>query len=167
MYFENCFTMAELKAEYRRLAMANHPDRGGDAEVMKAINNAYEAAFKRIESAQPCRQSDNTTEGKKNASEAPSAFIAIIDKLIKLDGLNVELCGEWLWISGNTKPHKDELKAAGCFWAAQKNMWYWRPFWAAHHGKSSKSMSDIRAKYGSQTFNRYGRESRGVAALEA
>ena len=28
-YFTNCKTLDELKAEYRRLAMANHPDRGG------------------------------------------------------------------------------------------------------------------------------------------
>ena len=165
-YFENCTTMAELKAEYRRLAMANHPDRGGDAEVMKAINNAYEAAFKRIESAQPTRPNTNTDDSKKNATEAPGAFIAIIDKLIRLDGLVVELCGEWLWISGDTRRHKDALKSAGCYWSVGKSMWYWRPFWAAHHGKSKATMSDIRTKYGSQTFSR-GYESRAVAAIEA
>ena len=33
-YFTNCKTLDELKAEYRRLAMANHPDRGGDMETM-------------------------------------------------------------------------------------------------------------------------------------
>ena len=28
-YFENVKTLNDLKAEYRRLAMANHPDLGG------------------------------------------------------------------------------------------------------------------------------------------
>lgn len=33
---------AEIKSAYRRAALANHPDRGGDAIKMKAINAAYE-----------------------------------------------------------------------------------------------------------------------------
>jgi DnaJ-class molecular chaperone len=31
----------ELERLYKRLAMRHHPDRGGDAEYMKAINEAY------------------------------------------------------------------------------------------------------------------------------
>lgn len=42
-YFASCRTLDELKKEYRRLAMLNHPDRGGDEETMKAINNEYDA----------------------------------------------------------------------------------------------------------------------------
>ena len=38
-YFTNCRILDELKKEFRRLAMLNHPDRGGDEETMKAINN--------------------------------------------------------------------------------------------------------------------------------
>ena len=33
-YFENVKTLNDLKAEYRRLAMANHPDLGGRTAVM-------------------------------------------------------------------------------------------------------------------------------------
>lgn len=44
-YFTNCHTLDELKKEYRRLAMANHPDRGGDTAVMQAINAEYDAVF--------------------------------------------------------------------------------------------------------------------------
>lgn len=44
-YFTNCKTLDELKKEYRRLAMANHPDRGGDTAVMQAINAEYDAVF--------------------------------------------------------------------------------------------------------------------------
>ena len=31
----------EIERLYKRLAMQHHPDRGGDAEEMKAINEAY------------------------------------------------------------------------------------------------------------------------------
>lgn len=44
-YFTNCRTLDELKKEYRRLAMLNHPDHGGDTATMQAINSEYDAVF--------------------------------------------------------------------------------------------------------------------------
>jgi DnaJ family protein A protein 2 len=32
----------EIKKAYRKKAMHNHPDRGGDAETFKQINEAYD-----------------------------------------------------------------------------------------------------------------------------
>lgn len=37
-YFKNIDNIEDLKAEYRRLAMVNHPDRGGSTEAMQKIN---------------------------------------------------------------------------------------------------------------------------------
>jgi len=34
-----------LKTEFRRLAMENHPDRGGDSEAMKEINAEFDLAY--------------------------------------------------------------------------------------------------------------------------
>ena len=80
-------------------------------------------------------------------------FINIINALCKIPGLIVELCGCWLWISGDTRPHKEELKAAGCRWSSSKKMWYWRHQEdGAHWSRGKKSMGEIRMKYGSQTF---------------
>ena len=44
-YFKNVNTLAELKAEFRRLVLKNHPDMGGDTEVMKEINCEYDRLF--------------------------------------------------------------------------------------------------------------------------
>lgn len=44
-YFENLETMEEVKKQYRKLAMKFHPDKGGDEEIFKAINNEYEEAI--------------------------------------------------------------------------------------------------------------------------
>jgi hypothetical protein len=44
-YFNHIDTLEDLKSEFRRLAMENHPDRGGNVEAMQAINAEFELAF--------------------------------------------------------------------------------------------------------------------------
>ena len=41
-YFKNIHSLAELKKVYRRLALENHPDKGGSTEVMQQINVEFE-----------------------------------------------------------------------------------------------------------------------------
>lgn len=146
MFFGNCKTLDELKKEYRRLSKIHHPDLGGDVETMKRVNAEYEAAFARIKNTSEVKQDRETRE-------TPDEFVRIINKLIKLDGLRVELCGRWLWISGDTKRHKDALKAAGCRWASKKSMWYWHPADETTTGhRKTYSIEHIREKYGSVSF---------------
>ena len=47
-FFENVETMEELKERFRELVKENHPDRGGDREKMKQINEEYELLFNNI-----------------------------------------------------------------------------------------------------------------------
>jgi hypothetical protein len=44
-YFNHVATLEELKSEFRRLALENHPDRGGSVEAMQEINAEFEVAF--------------------------------------------------------------------------------------------------------------------------
>lgn len=41
-YFNKVNTLEEAKKLYRELAMKNHPDKGGDIEVMQTINDEFE-----------------------------------------------------------------------------------------------------------------------------
>jgi hypothetical protein len=54
-----------------------------------------------------------------------------------------------LWISGDTRKHKDTLKAAGCRWASKKFRWYWRPEQENFKRTKNLDMFEIRLKYGS------------------
>jgi len=153
-WFVNCNSLDELKAAYRRLAKQMHPDYGGSKEAMADLNNEYEKAFEMLKA-----KHNAAADEYHKTTEAPHEFIEIIDALLKLDGLQVELCGSWLWIGGNTMAHKEALKAAGCRWSKSKSLWYWRhPEDARPHKGRSKSMNQIRAKYGSQFFHADGRE---------
>ena len=161
-YFTNVHTLDELKKTYRRLAMQYHPDCGGSEEIMKAINAEHDELFEQL------KQAHNATADEfHQTTETPEEFRDIIAALLKLDGLTVELCGSWLWIGGNTREHKEALKAAGCRWASQKKLWSWHHAEdGSRHFRGKKSMSQIRTKYGSQTF-RAGRETSSYEQIGA
>ncbi len=42
------WSVADVKAQYRKLAMQYHPDRGGDVAKMAAVNAAYETAVNMV-----------------------------------------------------------------------------------------------------------------------
>jgi len=44
-YFQNIQSLADLKKQYRALALANHPDKGGNTAVMQEINLQFEKLY--------------------------------------------------------------------------------------------------------------------------
>lgn len=146
-YFKNVTTLEELKAEYKKLAMANHPDRGGDLETMKEINNEYDMLFPKLKNTH--KNKDGETY-QKETNEAPSWFKDLIDTLIRMEGVHVEIIGCFVWVSGNTKPYKDQLKELGFKWHSKKVCWYKAPEDYVKRSKKQYSMSDIRDMYGVQ-----------------
>lgn len=148
MFFEGCKTLNELKERYRKLAMENHPDLGGDPEVMKRINAEHDAAFERLKNAWNAENPDRVT------TETAEEFREVLEKLFRIPEIVIELCGSWLWISGNTKPHAGELKAAGCRWSGNKCKWYWRhPVNGYSRKHTPVSMDMIRYRYGSSILS--------------
>ena len=152
-YFTNCATLDDLKRAYRAAAMQNHPDRGGNVETMQAINAEYEKRFEELKHHQNAAAAADTTGKTRATTETAGDFIRIVSELLKLDGLTVELCGRWLWISGDTLKHKEQLKAIGCRWSSTKKMWSWH---FAEEGdtwsRGRRSMDQIRRKYGSTVY---------------
>ena len=155
-YFVNCKTLDELKKASKAAAMKHHPDMGGDTATMQAINAEYEARFEVLKRSQNEQAAEDTTGKTHATTESAGDFITIIDHLLRMDGIEVELIGRWLWISGDTKPHKEALKSCGCRWSSQKKRWSWHyaEDGVKWHRSSGKSMDQLRMKYGSTTFTR-------------
>ena len=42
-YFEGCASLKDAESRYRQLMMRHHPDKGGNVETAKIINEQYEA----------------------------------------------------------------------------------------------------------------------------
>ena len=69
------------------------------------------------------------------------------EALRKYRDLEVTRCGSWLWVSGNTRDHKDSLKELGLRWAPKKQKWYFAGP-PRRGGKKTMAGSHIREKYG-------------------
>lgn len=146
-YFANCTTLEELKAEYKRLALMHHPDRGGDGEVMKEINAEYDRVFPKLKNVH------KTKEGKryeKENNETAGFFKSLIDELLKMEGVHIEIIGCFVWVSGDTKPHKEQLKKLGFKWHSKKICWYLAPIEYQKKSKKQYSMDEVRQMFGVQ-----------------
>lgn len=158
-WFHGIDNIEDLKAEYRKLAMKNHPDRGGDTATMQKINEEYARLFDRLKDIHKSTRPDGpkTYTSENKTTETPEDFIKIINALFRFDGLEIELCGRWLWISGETLRHKEALKALGCKWSKSKRAWSWHfPEDSAfsYKGRREWSMGKIRAMWGSEMIER-------------
>lgn len=144
-YFKNIKTLEELRKEYKRLVKENHPDNGGSVEAIKTINVEYEQLFKVL------KNNDKAENKKKYNMEEDEMLRNIINSIINLN-IDIEICGFWIWVSGNTYGCKTELKQNGFRWASKKKMWYWHNPEEAVKGNGKTTMDDIRTKYGSQVI---------------
>ena len=131
-YFNTfCSCVEDLKKEYRRLTLDNHPNCGGSEQAMKEINAEYDLLFAEIGNVHRNAKGETYTNKKEQFYDGyDDGYRAVIDALAGLakKGLiTIELCGSWLWVGGQTREYKDYIKATGAHWSTNKGMWYWKP----------------------------------------
>lgn len=148
-YFTNCKTAEELKKEYRKLAKQLHPDLGGDTEEFKIMQNEYEIKWERLKNIHTNSNGETYT---KETTETPQEFINIINVLVLLSGLQTELIGTWIWVSGNTKLHKEVLKNLKFRYAHKKQAWYYHTEPYRKKSKRELTLDEIRDMFGSEKY---------------
>ena len=153
-YFRNVNDLQELRKQYKELLKIHHPDNGGSVSDMQEINAEYDRLFKLLKNKHESKQTK--TDGTKtdfNSNywnyEEDKAIREMLQKIIHFTNITIEICGSWIWISGNTYQYKTELKEIGFKWASQKKQWYWHSESFRKKGKKTLSMDDIRSYYGS------------------
>lgn len=147
-WFNDCQTLEEVKALYKKLAKQYHPDLGGDTLTMQEINKEYAFA-----SAKAIKGADLSEEETENEIRFSEEYRQAMEKIIHLEGITVELVGYWIWVTGNTYAVRATLKEAGYLFAPKKLAWYFRTgeYKVSKGGK--KSLDEIRSKYGSEVLN--------------
>lgn len=146
-------TPEQLHSQYRDLCKQHHPDLNRTDPTatarMQQINAEYAAAMN------PAQR--RAKPGKSEAEYVDLARVAeniraAIEAIITLPNLQIEICGLWVWVSGETKPVKDQIKAAGYKWASKKEKWYFAGIAAG--GRGQWDMEKIRTHYGSTHVRR-------------
>lgn len=145
-YFTSMHTVEQIKAEYRRLAKIHHPDIGGSEEEFKRLNNEYHDALKRCDG-----QKDGEHTYRYNEGTEQELMDKIYD-LLNLPGLEISLIGLWIWVSGDTKRHKEALKAMGLSWHSKRVCWYYKPQGWKRTRSSQASLEELAKKYGYRGF---------------
>ena len=135
-------TRPALKSAYTTLTKKYHPDiNPGGLDMMKLINLAYELLSSKMGLW-------FVEDGDRGIS-IDEAIQAIFDKIKHLEGLEFEICGTWLWVSGDTYKHKTDIKSAGFKWSKNKSQWYWHNGDYKKKSKKFLPMDDIRNLFGS------------------
>ncbi len=152
MFFTGCTTVEATKKAYRELAMRWHPDRpGGDTETMQRINAEYHAKLKSFDGHETVGDDNKQRQYHYNERKEQDLMEKLGEILRVKMVADVYMIGSWLWIRGDTKPVKDQLKALGCKWHGDKQCWYW-------HAPENKSWSRGKGNFQSMAM-RYGWES--------
>lgn len=148
-FFANCQTVADAKKLYKELAFKFHPDMSGDTATMQEINRQYEAVLKRLD-GETTTDSEGQTHTYKYNPETEQNLITIIDQLLSLQmpSVDIYLIGLWVWVDGDTKPHKEALKELGCKWHSKRQCWYFATTPSRYRRNSGKGIEDIATTYG-------------------
>lgn len=149
-------SIEELKQHFRELARKFHPDLnpGATGEEMKELNKELECLI----SIYKTKAKSENKEQRYSAAEEFDFEQDILSKLIeisvlKLEKVDVEVIGNWIWLSGNTRDRKDEIKGIGFYFAKTKKAWYWHADNFRKKSRKTHSMETLRAYYGSQVVD--------------
>jgi hypothetical protein len=160
-YFQHCQNYEEARTLYRKLAHDNHPDHGGDTATMQDINAqwAQYQAYNACNDART-RQTEAHANGRKSAADyhdlndLAEVLRIKVEALLNISSeIIVEVCGLWIWVTGETKAHHAEIKAVeGMRYAHNKQAWYFAA--VPSYNRTTHTMDEIRNMHGSQVFSR-------------
>ena len=114
-WFKDCTDVQQIKKLYRKLALENHPDHGGDEDTMKAVTAAMESALERLVRAGV----DGFAQEKGYSPNVDTqTFAHILRDIIELN-ITIEIIGFWIYVFDSFE-EKDRLKEMG-FWFSRKH----------------------------------------------
>ena len=163
--FNHCKTPAETKQYYKKQAFKLHPDKGGSHDAFVEMQSHYLNRLKQLD-GQESTGFDNKTHKYYYNENVETELMEKITELLNLktNDLEIELCGTWLWISGNTKAYKDKLKALSLKWHSRRVKWYFHTKTNRKRRMSKMSFDQIRFAYGSKSFEAEKQEERRAIA---
>lgn len=148
-YFKQCKTLEDVKNTYKDLFMTYN----NNSAVMATIANEYQTAFIALADQYKNAKGVIYTDKDKKAG-TPQEWADMVRNLAKLNGIKIELCGTWLWITGKTHENRQALKDLAFRWSKDKKAWYYHNEPFKKKGKKKLSLNEIRSAYGTQKLEK-------------
>ncbi len=139
-YFSSSLSAQDAKKLFRKLAVELHPDKGGKHTDFITMQNQYESYLK--------GEFSYTSKEAKEACQSMNEFVQANEFIKNFTDVLVELTGSWVWISGNTKPYKEEIKEHGFKWSRNKSKWYKAPYELKGKKRKGTNFDKIKSTYG-------------------
>lgn len=157
-WFKGCSTVGEIKSLFRDLMKRWHPDLGTPDDKVQRTETSQDiiGQYKKSLEGSDGETSYDATGKEHTYHYDPKTESEIMAKVLdllrlRMNAVKIELIGTWVWCSGDTKPHKDLLKAAGMFWNDKRKMWAWHLPTYKHH-YSGIDTDVLRRVYGVKEF---------------
>lgn len=98
--------------------------------------------------------------------QAVNAEINKVKAQLEPLNVNAEKCGNWVWISGNTKQYSHKLRKLGCEFSKEKGMWFYIPRSLPKREQTDKrhTIEEIRSYHGSQALRKAQASKKGASS---
>lgn len=144
----NVKNLQDLKIEFRKFAFLFHPDKGGNIEKFKQLNNEYQYLIKNL--ALYSNEQKSNKENIKNEAEDLEQFADIINELIIFSDIEIEIIQKFIWVkTAKNHPANEVLKKLKFKFASNKKLWYYHNI-KNYRSFGKKDIEEIRNKYGSK-----------------
>lgn len=134
--FFGCTSIDEVQLRYDELSKVFN----GQDEMLKSLKLEYSTLVNALSPSKP-------VEAVKEKATVPEKIKELQEK-VNPDGLRLEICGTWLWVTGKTFQVKDALKELGFRYSANKLSWYYRQSDHRSGNQEPIPLEMIREKYG-------------------
>lgn len=125
--FMQKMSKSETLEDLKRVYSDEYSEVCYDVDLLKDLDLAYEDSFDAV------RCLHRTKSGKVYSTESAANhetvgfFPEFVEAISNMNDVYFNIEGTWMWVSGNTKPHREELKRLGLRWAPKRKMWYKKP----------------------------------------
>jgi len=151
-YFKNIATLDEAKKLFKELAVALHPDKNLNDETATA---SFQEMLNEFHNFKPTNEKFKGEASQWDGKQ----YSDIIIQLMSIEGIEITVCGSWIWLEGDTKPVKDKIKAVDCGetmkrgFSGNKSQWYFSPKGYKKRSGKKHSFDEIKSYFGAEKVN--------------
>ena len=132
--------MAKAKVyECRGDFMADYIEKSQALKTQKAKDNLREKFKAGWDSVKDLHKQQNGKVVKDVAVKTADDFLKLLDLVEGMKGVNIELSGDWLFVSGDTYRYRGKFRDAGMMWHGQRKVWFWQAGKPKFYGKNRKA----------------------------